>query len=703
MKDEGTKKLGNEGAYLPPNRYGMTPQKYWDVAEATIKLLASKGVLNPKDQGKVLAAVQHRITPMQELETISSGDLIEKYKDIANQVVEFDGLHTGSPTLDAYLLGVQPKNFMVIGARTGVGKCHRKGTRVLMADGTTKKIEDIAIGEFVQGIGAPRKVLGKHSGFGRCYKICPKKGDPFYVSDSHIMTCMRYKEKYSHRKVVGMEHLLEDIAIEDLMTKKKHADGTFTHYKLYRPTIEYPTKKLSLDPYILGVWLGDGSASETAITTMDAEVRDRWLEQARALDMQCRRTTRVGSKATTYHLYTARGQNNPLLDIFRQLGILENKHIPLEYLTGDRQQRLALLAGLLDTDGYLSHGVFEITQKRLLLAQQIAQLARGLGLSVTHRTKIVNGAEYQRLFISGDVSFIPTLVPRRHAKQRTMKKDPLVTGFRIEQVEDSEYCGIMVDGDQRYLLWDNTATHNTLVANFMIANFACQKEKILYLALEESEEEVGSRWAKVVLNNHLEVPKDSVHFAYAEMISAIKEDKYNLIPILSVYAQLGFTMVAVDMLNNLIDTVRDEDGNVFLNRLVSAVQNSGMTLVMTTRLRQPITDMEKDFPTMDSVYGRVDLGYVVSKCIALTQLDDVGDGNTYLRVHILKNRRKQIGMPLTYPILKVSNLLEISDTGNDNRAEELRKAYEANGGHKPKPPKDEDADKTTHLAKDANF
>jgi len=365
LKDEGTKKLGNEGAYLPPNRYGMTPQKYWDVAEATIKLLASKGVLNPKDQEKVLAAVQHRITPMQELETISSGDLIEKYKDIANQVVEFDGLHTGSPTLDAYLLGVQPKNFMVIGARTGVGK--------------------------------------------------------------------------------------------------------------------------------------------------------------------------------------------------------------------------------------------------------------------------------------------------------------------------------------------------TLVANFMIANFACQKEKILYLALEESEEEVGSRWAKVVLNNHLKVPKDSVHFAYAEMISAIKEDKYNLIPILSVYAQLGFTMVAVDMLNNLIDTVRDEDGNVFLNRLVSAVQNSGMTLVMTTRLRQPITDMEKDFPTMDSVYGRVDLGYVVSKCIALTQLDDVGDGNTYLRVHILKNRRKQIGMPLTYPILKVSNLLEISDTGNDDRAEELRKAYEANGGHKPKPPKAEDADKTTHLAKDADF
>lgn len=364
MDKDGTKRLGNEGAFLPSNRYGMTPQKYWDVAEATIKLLSSKGVINPKDQERVLAAVQHRITPTKELETISSGDLIRQYRDIANQVVEFEGLHTGSETLDKYLLGIQPKNFMIIGAKSGVGK--------------------------------------------------------------------------------------------------------------------------------------------------------------------------------------------------------------------------------------------------------------------------------------------------------------------------------------------------TLICNFFAAHFARQGEKILYLALEESGEEVGSRWAKVVINNKIDVPDDGVNFAYAEMISTIKEDKYNLIPILSVYAQLGYTMVVVDMLNNLIDTVRDEDGNVFLNRLVSAVQNSGMTLVMTTRLRQPLTDMEKDFPTMDSIYGRVDLGYVVSKCLALTPLDDVGDGNTYLRVHVLKNRRKQIGMPSVYPILRVSNLLEVEDVGNDDKAGELRKAYEDNGGKKPKAPKGEE-DNTTYSSKGAFF
>lgn len=353
------KKLGNEGAYLPTDGNGLTPKKYWDVAQATIELLTKRGIINPKDQEKVLQAVQHRITPTAELETVSSGELIKRYEKLANSVVEHEGLYTGLPTLDEYLLGVQPKNFMVIGAITGVGK--------------------------------------------------------------------------------------------------------------------------------------------------------------------------------------------------------------------------------------------------------------------------------------------------------------------------------------------------TLAANFMTAKFAEQGEKILYLALEESEEEVGSRWAKIVLNNHINVSDDSVHFAYAEMISAIKEDKYNIIPILTVYAQLGYTMVVVDMLNNLIDTVRDEDGNVFLNRLVSAVQNSGMTLLMTTRLRQPQSELEKLFPTMESVYGRVDLGYVVSKCIALTQLEDVGDGNTYLRFHILKNRRKRIGMPIVYPTVRVSPLLEITDLGNDDKAAQLRKDYEDNGGKKPKK-RSEDEDRTTHSA-----
>ena len=330
--------LGNEGAYFPTKGDGKTPSKYWQTAEDTLKFLVGKNIVNPEEQKKILTAIQNRITPKKELETVSSGELIKRYEATAGKPVEQEGLYTGLATLDKYLLGIQPKNFVTICARTGVGK--------------------------------------------------------------------------------------------------------------------------------------------------------------------------------------------------------------------------------------------------------------------------------------------------------------------------------------------------TLIANYMVAKFAEQGEKILYLALEENEQEVGDRWAKIVKNNGFNVPDNAVQFSYSEMISAIKEDKYNLIPIITLYAQLGYTMLCVDMLNNLIDTVRDEDGNVFLNRLITAAQEANMTLLMTARLRQPQTDKEKAFPTMESVYGRVDLGYIVSKCIGVTALDDMGDGHTYLRLHILKNRRKQIGMKLTYPRIQVDNLLKIVDTGDDEYAEEQYQKFE---------------------------
>lgn len=221
-----------------------------------------------------------------------------------------------------------------------------------------------------------------------------------------------------------------------------------------------------------------------------------------------------------------------------------------------------------------------------------------------------------------------------------------------------------------------TGVGKTLIANYMVAHFASQGEKILYLALEESEQEVGDRWAKIVGNNHIDVPGKNVGFLYSEKISAIKEDKYNIIPLIAAASQLGYTMVCVDMLNNLIDTVRDENANAFLNRLIDEAHRTNMTLIMTARLRQPLTDQEKDFPSMESVYGRVDLGYIVSKCIGVTALPDEGDGFTYLRLHVLKNRRKRIGMKKQFPKLRISNLLEISDVGDDGGAVQKLDDYE---------------------------
>lgn len=325
-----------------------------------------------------------------------------------------------------------------------------------------------------------------------------------------------------------------------------------------------------------------------------------------------------------------------------------------------------------------SDGTGNVPQKYWQTVNDAAKAAQDAGLlnNDQQRERFVQAIRHlitpsQGLPINNVVNSDELIKRYEEASKKPVEFEGLHTGI---QTLDDFLLGVQ---EQNFVvICAKTGVGKTLIANYMVAHFACQGEKILYLALEESEQEVGDRWAKVVGNNNIEVPGDNVGFLYSENISAIKEDKYNIIPLIAAASQLGYTMVCVDMLNNLIDTVRDEHANAFLNRLLDEVHRTKMTLIMTARLRQPLSDQERDFPSIESVYGRVDLAYVVSKCIAVTSLPDEYDGYTNLRLHVLKNRRKRIGMKPVYPKIKVSNLLEIKDVGEDGTAVQKLDDYE---------------------------
>ena len=118
--------MGNEGAYLPSDGNGNIPDKYWKTVHEAAKLAESRGLIaTDKDREKFLESIRKLLTPQAGLpltEAITSGELIKKYLESAGKPIEFEGLYTGLNTLDELLLGVQQQNFMVICARTGVGK-----------------------------------------------------------------------------------------------------------------------------------------------------------------------------------------------------------------------------------------------------------------------------------------------------------------------------------------------------------------------------------------------------------------------------------------------------------------------------------------------------------------------------------------------------------------------------------------------------
>jgi predicted phage terminase large subunit-like protein len=130
--------------------------------------------------------------------------------------------------------------------------------------------------------------------------------------------------------------------------------------------LDMPEAILPLDPYLLGLWLGHGDSDGGGYTTSDPEL----LEAFR----------RAGFTVTT-HLSKYHYGILGLVTVLRNMGLHKNKHIPAEYLRASKAQRLALLQGLMDTDGtvYKQSGSVEFNNCNRALASGVRELIVSLG------------------------------------------------------------------------------------------------------------------------------------------------------------------------------------------------------------------------------------------------------------------------------------------------------------------------------------
>lgn len=373
--------------------------------------------------------------------------------------------------------------------------CHSKGTLILMYDGSVKPVEEIRINDLIMGPdSSPRKVLRLYNGIDDMYRISPIKGEPFEVNKSHILSLKATNQHKIAKYPSRMGGAITNINVSDYLTKSKH----FKHInKLYRVPIDFNNEYeyYPITPYFLGVLLGDGSLSrQIAITTMDNEIVDEIYAQAKYYDLQIRCEEMINNKAKNYHFvvnlknHTALKKSNKLKNAIIELGVnasSELKFIPEQYRLGSKQVRFEILAGLLDTDGSLSHNGFEYSSKSENLANDVVFIAKSLGFMATKSDKIVNGSTYYRVHINGNTHLIPTRVAHKKATPRQQIKDVLMTGFKIESIGRGEYFGFGVDKDNLYLLADFTVTHNsgkTVLFSSMIADGHKSKRRTLILA-----------------------------------------------------------------------------------------------------------------------------------------------------------------------------------------------------------------------------
>jgi len=374
-----------------------------------------------------------------------------------------------------------------------IGKpgCMAINTPILMYDCSEKMVQDIEVGDIVMGDDStPRTVLELCRNIDEMYDVVPNKGEKYTVNKQHILVL---KASGGLPKIEKGTEI--HMTVDEFLKKGKSFQE---HMKIFRVPLQFDYQKVDIEPYLLGLWLGDGNKNTTEITNIDEEIISFLQNYCKENNMCLNQK----GESITYYISSDKGTKlkNNFKNALRQNNLLRNKHIPIEYKRNSREIRLQLLAGLLDTDGsYDEKGNgFDFIQKNERLFNDFLFLARSLGFSAykrktnkscTHKGKQFTGI-YFRCFVSGKVNEIPCKINRKIARFRKINKDNLVSGFKLIPKGEDQYYGFTLDGNHKFLLPTCDVLHNTgkstLIASLLYAKKSIFPVGIAFSGSEDS-------------------------------------------------------------------------------------------------------------------------------------------------------------------------------------------------------------------------
>jgi len=238
--------------------------------------------------------------------------------------------------------------------------------------------------------------------------------------------------------------------------------------------VQFPEAKLALHPYVLGAWLGDGSKGKPCIThsPSDTGVVEKIVSLGYPVSTVCEHK---GTGAlTTYFAGAGRKVAPRLTRELRDIGVFEGKFVPSEYLRSSVQQRLELLAGLMDTDGHVDRaGRCHFSNTSANLISGVSELVRSFGwrASLSCAGPRLSTSCVQGKMPVWTVSFQPTMpIPTALGRKAITRIAPRRQVGLKSVVRDA--CGkvghcIEVDShDGLYLVGDHlTPTHNSSITS----------------------------------------------------------------------------------------------------------------------------------------------------------------------------------------------------------------------------------------------
>ncbi|MCK9370324.1 phage terminase large subunit [Candidatus Dojkabacteria bacterium] len=325
------------------------------------------------------------------------------------------------------------------------------GTKILTPEGF-KRYKDLKVGdEVIGGDGLVTKIKVVHpKSKMELYKVTTNDGREIVCNEEHLFK-VRVMANDKKWKIQKLGWIMKRYSKERF---DKRRNKTYLEHSVQLKPIPFISKEIELpiDPYTLGMWLGDGHSAGSRVTSVDPEEFEyssfKW------------------EKRSSKYLYDTHG----LQKLLRINSLLNNKHIPEKYLISSYKQRLELLRGLMDTDGtcHCQGGIAYFSNTNYRLIKDIVSLIRSLGgvAMVCKVDMCVNDLPYDTWTVSVKLpnNENPFNLKRKVKQYKGLKRELTINIVDIEKVDDDIANCITVESDDGMFVSDDYfPTHNSTV------------------------------------------------------------------------------------------------------------------------------------------------------------------------------------------------------------------------------------------------
>lgn len=435
----------------------------------------------------------------------------------------------------------------------GVGKTQIKGDKVLMSKGEWKNVEDIQVGDCIlspqlDGTSMYAPIINVHSHFADdVYEIREQTRANrllYTCAGSHEIPIIRHfaprinkrrgskrnHETYNYNTRNRERRLYKYTATE--LGKLRNSKSQFCSFTTTTVTFDQPNS--SINPYCLGAFLGDGCYTPKSrgviLTTTEIAIANEFI---RTYSADMRKTqNKAGTDAKDYHLSV----NGEFARELRRVGLAGKysgtKFIPKECLLSDIPYRMQLLAGLIDTDGYVDKkNTIIYATKSEELAKNLKNLVFSLGgyCTLLPITKSIKSTGFTGNYYSVTISFKDaTIIPLRTWKQNRISKrviEPRHIAVKAVRTNPQMVYGFEIDSPSKWYITNNwMVTHNSQLAQLLAIHVLTawhdnpfglkvgvkEPRPVLYLDWETDDKNIAYTFTK--LKNGLSRPDCTLHY-----------------------------------------------------------------------------------------------------------------------------------------------------------------------------------------------